>query len=241
MYTLARERHSYAVRRVVCTAIATAGAYALPAGALASDGLAHALGMQTRLAEGRMVALTFDDGPHPQGTPAILAELARLEATATFFLTGEQVLRYPEVAREVVGRGHAVGVHGHRHLLLTLRPPRSTWTDLARACAVVEQATGAAPRLYRPPYGVANAAVLMAARRLGLRPVLWSRWGRDWEGQATAASIAAKATRDLRGGEIVLLHDADHYASPGSWRATLAALPAVVAAVNRTGFGFAAM
>lgn len=218
-----------------------AGAYALPAGALASAGLAHALDIRTRLGDRGAVALTFDDGPHPEGTPAILDELVRLDATATFFLTGEQVLRYPDVAREVAGRGHSVGVHGHRHLLLTLRPPRATWADLARACAVVEQATGTAPRLYRPPYGVANAAVLAAARRLGLRPVLWSRWGRDWERTATAASVAANVTRDLRGGEILLLHDADHYASPGSWRATVAALPAVVAAVDRARLGLTAM
>lgn len=227
----------YAVRRIAGAAIAAAGAYALPAGALASAGLARALDMQTRLGEGKAVALTFDDGPHPEGTPAILDELARHAVTATFFLTGEQVLRHPEVAREVAARGHTVGVHGHRHLLLTVRPPRATWLDLARAKAVVEEATGATPRLYRPPYGVANAAVLVAARRLGLRVVLWSRWGRDWEAAATAASVASTLTRDLRGGEILLLHDADHYASPRSWRATLAALPAIAAAVDGAGLG----
>ncbi|MDE3025398.1 MAG: polysaccharide deacetylase family protein, partial [Acidobacteriota bacterium] len=219
-------------------AAVAAGAYALPAGALASAGLARALAMQTRLRDGAGAALTFDDGPHPEGTPAFLDALARHAVTATFFLTGEQVLRHPEVAREVAARGHGIGVHGHRHLLLTVRPPRATWLDLARAKAVVEDATGATPRLYRPPYGVANAAALVAARRLGLRVVLWTRWGRDWEASATAASVASTLTRGLRGGEILLLHDADHYASRGSWRATLAALPAIAAAVDGAGLGF---
>lgn len=216
-------------------ALAASGAYSLPAGAVASASLAHALRMQTRLADRSGVALTFDDGPHPEGTTAILDALARLDATATFFLSGEQVLRFPKVARDIAERGHTVGVHGHRHVLLTLRTPRSSGADLRGACAVIAEATGVAPRLYRPPYGVANAAVLLAARRAGLRVVLWSRWGRDWERRATAATVAANVTRDLSGGEILLLHDADHYAAPGSWRATVAALPAIAAAVERAG------
>lgn len=229
------------MRRITGTAITAAGAYALPAGVLVSAGLARALGVQTRLGETTAAALTFDDGPHPEGTPAILDELARHAITATFFLTGEQVLRHPEVAREVAARGHSVGVHGHRHLLLTVRPPRATWLDLARARAAVEEVTGTTPRLYRPPYGVANPAALAAARGLGLRVVLWTRWGRDWEASATAVSVASRLARDLQGGEILLLHDADHYASPGSWRATLAALPAIAAAVDGAGLRFTAI
>jgi peptidoglycan/xylan/chitin deacetylase (PgdA/CDA1 family) len=194
--------------------------------------------MQTHLEDRRAVALTFDDGPHPQGTPAVLEALARLGARATFFLTGEQVRRYPALAREIVTRGHAVGVHGHRHLLLTVRAPRVSSADLRLALDVIVNATDSAPQLYRPPYGVANPAVLLAARRTGLRPVLWARWGRDWERRATPTSIAANVTRDLHGGEILLLHDSDHYSAPGSWQATVAALPEIAALVARAGFAF---
>ena len=85
---------------------------------------------------------------------------------------------------------------------------------------------------------MANPAVLLAARRAGLRAVLWSRWGKDWRRRATAQSVAANAIRDLHGGEILLLHDADHYAAPGSWRATAAALPEIAAAVAQVGLSF---
>ena len=226
------------MQRLTGAAIGAAGIWTLPTGALASSRFARLLGMQTHIEDRRAVALTFDDGPHREGTPAVLAALAKLDTPATFFLTGEQVLRYPGLAREIAARGHTIGVHGHRHRLLTLSTPRSSAADLRHACAVIEQATESQLRLYRPPYGVANPAVLLVARELGLRPVLWTRWGRDWERRATAVSIAAEATRDLRGGEILLLHDADHYAAAGAWRATVAALPEIVAAVARTGLGF---
>lgn len=215
--------------------------WALPGAAVASKPVAHLLGMQTHLEELEGVALTFDDGPHPEGTPAVLDMLEQLDAPAAFFLTGEQVLRYPAVAREIAARGHTVGVHGHHHRLLTLRPPKASVVDFRVACATIEDAVQAAPRLYRPPYGVANPAVLVAIRQSGLRPVLWARWGRDWERRANVASVTENATRDLRGGEIVLLHDADHYAAPGSWRATVAALPEIAAVVAREGLSFRAL
>ena len=222
-------------------AVGAVGAWIFPAVAVASNRVAHLFGMQTHLEDRHGVALTFDDGPHSQGTPAVLDVLARLGAPAAFFLSGEQALRYPGVAGEIVARGHTVGVHGHRHRPLTLRSPIASVADLQLACAAIERATGTAPRLYRPPYGVANPAVVLAARRLGLHPVLWSRWGRDWERRASAASVAANATRDLHGGEILLLHDADHYAAAGSWRTTVAALPEIAAAVADAGLSFRAL
>ena len=75
-------------------------------------------------------------------------------------------------------------------------------------------------------------------RRLGWQPLLWSRWGRDWEARATPETIAARATRDLTGGDVVLLHDADHYSSADSWRRTAAALPSILAASAATGEPF---
>lgn len=229
------------MRSLAGVAIGAAGFWTLPTGALVSGGFARLLGMRTHLENRRAVAITFDDGPHPEGTFAVLEALTELDALATFFMSGEQVLRYPALAREVAARGHTIGVHGHRHRLLTFSTPRTSASDLRRACAAIEDATEHAVRLYRPPYGVANPAVLLAARGLGLQPVLWARWGRDWERRATAASVAAAVTRDLHGGEILLLHDADHYAAAGSWRQTVAALPEIVAAVRRAGLGLHAM
>jgi peptidoglycan/xylan/chitin deacetylase (PgdA/CDA1 family) len=185
-------------------------------------------GIATALADQCGVGLTFDDGPHPQGTPAVLARLAEYGVRATFFLTGEQVVRHPELAREVRTAGHELALHGYRHRFQPLCSPAETLADMARCRDEVEGATGVVADCYRPPYGVANAATIFSARRLGLRVVLWNRWGRDWERGASAKSISRLATRRLRGGEIVLLHDADHYSTPRSWRATAEAIGPIV-------------
>ncbi len=181
------------------------------------------------------MALTFDDGPHPDGTPAVLEALAARRASATFFLVGEQVERWPALAADIVAAGHEIALHGFRHRLLLERTPRALARDLDRALWVIGEATGRSPRLYRPPYGVFSAAGLALVRTRRWLPLLWSRWGADWRGRATPESIAARATRRLTPGDVVLLHDADHYGSPGSWRKTAAALPAILDAIEGLG------
>jgi peptidoglycan/xylan/chitin deacetylase (PgdA/CDA1 family) len=193
--------------------------------------LASAYGIDWRIDAQDRVALTFDDGPHAEGTPAVLRELERAGATATFFLVGEQVARQPALAREIVDAGHEVAVHGYRHTLLLRRRARELEDDFDRALSVLEEATGVVPRLYRPPYGVFSSGALALVRARGWRPWLWSKWGRDWERRATPQSIAQRATRGLRAGDVVLLHDSDAYSSDDSWRATAAALPSVLEAV----------
>jgi len=196
--------------------------------------LARAYGIERRLGR-RDVALTFDDGPHPRGTPAVLEQLAREDAKATFFLVGEQVDAHPVVARAIVEAGHEVAVHGYRHTLLLRRRVRELEADLDRAIDSIETATGVSPTLYRPPYGVFGAGTLAHVRARGWRPLLWSKWGRDWERRATPALIARRATRGLQPGDVVLLHDSDAYSSADSWRSTAAALPSVLAAVASLG------
>lgn len=197
--------------------------------------LAAAYGIERRLTSEDRVALTFDDGPHADGTPAVLDELAREGASATFFLVGEQVAQRPALAREIVDAGHEVAVHGYRHTLLLRRGVRELAQDLDRAYAVIAEATGTAPALYRPPYGVFSSGALAHVRERGWRPLLWSTWGRDWERRATARSIARRATNRLRPGDVVLLHDSDAYSSDDSWRRTAAALPFVLEAVAALG------
>jgi peptidoglycan/xylan/chitin deacetylase (PgdA/CDA1 family) len=196
--------------------------------------LARALGID-RTVDRRAVALTFDDGPHAEGTPAVLEALAAAGATATFFLVGEQVSARPALARAIADAGHEIALHGYRHTLLLRRRTSSLREDLERATAVIEEATGRAPRLYRPPYGVFSSGALELVRARGLRPLLWSRWGRDWERRASPASIARRATCALGPGDVVLLHDSDAYSSAGSWRRTAAALPSVLAAIAALG------
>jgi peptidoglycan/xylan/chitin deacetylase (PgdA/CDA1 family) len=223
------------MRPAIFAAGAAAAAWSAPAAAPHAPALAGALGIERRAPELAGVALTFDDGPHPQGTPAVLAELARAGAAATFFVVGEQVRRDPGLAREIVAAGHRVALHGDRHRCQLLLTPPAMADDLARAQACVAEATGVTATLYRPPFGVFSAAGLALVRRRGWRALLWSRWGRDWAARTTPAAIAARAARDLRAGEVVLLHDADTYSAPGSWRRTAAALPAVLEAVAAAG------
>jgi peptidoglycan/xylan/chitin deacetylase (PgdA/CDA1 family) len=182
-----------------------------------------------------VVALTFDDGPHAAGTPAVLEVLARAEATATFFLVGEQVVQRPELAREIVAAGHEVAVHGFRHTLLLRRRVAAVAADLDRAVDAIGAATGVRPTLYRPPYGILSSGALDHVRSRGWRPLLWSTWGRDWGRWATPQAIARRATRGLRPGDVVLLHDSDAYSSADSWRRTAAALPSVLDAVATLG------
>jgi peptidoglycan/xylan/chitin deacetylase (PgdA/CDA1 family) len=186
-------------------------------------------GIADRTLDGRGFGLTFDDGPHPQGTPAMLELLAAHGVHATFFLVGEQVARNPSLAGEIVAAGHGIGLHCDRHRNLMRLGPAAVREDFARAQARIEESAGVAIERYRPPYGIFNAAALALAKQHDWRPLLWTHWGRDWSARATPASIA----RHLIGGNVpegsvLLLHDSDAYSAPDSWRRTLAALPRVL-------------
>jgi len=193
------------------------------------------LGVEDRTASGAGYALTFDDGPHPQGTPAVLEILAREHVSATFFLVGEQVRRNPALVGEIVAAGHDIGLHCDRHRNLLRLTPRQVRADIARAQDAIEQASERAIGLYRPPYGVLNASALRIARAHGWRTLLWSHFGKDWQAKATPESIAARVTLGAGEGSVLLLHDADDYSAEGSWRRTVAALPRVLEVLSQSG------
>lgn len=197
--------------------------------------LRRVLGVEDSTAGGDGYALTFDDGPHPQGTPAVLEILAAAGVRATFFLVGEQVRRNPVLVEEIVAAGHDVGVHCDRHRNLLRLAPWQVREDLARAQQEIERRSGRPSALYRPPYGILNAAALAIAHRRGWRTLLWSHWGRDWDAGATAGSIASLVTDGVREGSVLLLHDADDYSAPSSWRRTVAALPRVLDTLHERG------
>ncbi len=202
--------------------------YLLPGLAGAWPALRAPLGIEDRTASGRGYALTFDDGPHAQGTPAVLEILRAERVRATFFLVGEQVRRNPGLAREILAAGHGIGVHCDRHRNLLRLAPWQVREDITRAQATITAAVDLEPCLYRPPYGVLNASALRIANARAWRTLLWSQWGRDWEARATPASIAGLVTDGAGEGSVLLLHDADDYSATGSWRRTAAALPRVL-------------
>jgi peptidoglycan/xylan/chitin deacetylase (PgdA/CDA1 family) len=222
-------------------ASAAAVAHAGPALAPIVPELGPALGIEMKQGEEDGVALTFDDGPHPQGTPAVLEVLRECGATATFFLAGEQVARRPALVGEVVAAGHGVELHCHRHRNLLRLSPRAFLEDAERARASIEDASGLAISDYRPPYGIFSAPTLRAVHRRGWRPVLWSRWGRDWDRSATAESIARRSSAGISAGDIVLLHDADYYSARGSWVRTAAALPLILDEIEACGLKTASL
>lgn len=216
-------------------AAAAGVAHAAPALAPIVPGVAPALGIQLRQDGADGVAITFDDGPHPQGTPQVLEILREADAPATFFLAGEQVARRPALAAEIVAAGHRVELHCHRHRNQLRLTPRQLLEDADRAKATIEEAGGQEIADYRPPYGIFSYAGLRAVRRRGWRPLLWSQWGRDWARRASAQSITRRCTDSARAGDILLLHDADYYSAPGSWMRTVAALPLILEELDSRG------
>jgi peptidoglycan/xylan/chitin deacetylase (PgdA/CDA1 family) len=215
-------------------AAAAALAHASPALAPVLPGVGRALRI-SRTQAGGGVALTFDDGPHPEGTPLVLEVLREAEAQATFFLVGEQVVRRPALVAEIVAAGHRVELHCHRHRNALRLSGRRFLDDAERARYVIEEASGQEVADHRPPYGIYSGAALRAVRSRGWRPVLWSRWGKDWTRSATAESIARRATASIGDGDVVLLHDADYYSAPGSWARTVAALPIILEELESRG------
>jgi peptidoglycan/xylan/chitin deacetylase (PgdA/CDA1 family) len=187
--------------------------------------------------DGKRVALTFDDGPDPDATPAVLDALDEAGITATFFVVGEQAAAHPRLAREVANRGHEIGLHGYEHREHSELSQREARDDLARGLGTLEVAGGRRPTIFRPPYGRFSEDSYEACRHLGLEPVLWSAWGMDWE-PLPAERITDLVSRDLEPGAIVLLHDSARYSPRSDAAATAEAIPLLAAAAAERALGF---
>jgi peptidoglycan/xylan/chitin deacetylase (PgdA/CDA1 family) len=183
------------------------------------------------------IVLTFDDGPDQDATPAVLDALDAAGARATFFVVGEQVEAEPVLAREIIGRGHDVQLHGYGHVAHPLLAPDEARRDLERGAQVLREATGLEARFYRPPYGRFTRGSYRACRALGLEAVYWSAWGTDWE-TISPQRIAELVTPDLSAGAVVLLHDSPRYGHRPSARPTAEALPLIAASVADIGLPF---
>ncbi len=181
----------------------------------------------------RLVALTFDDGPHPVGTRTILEILARGGHRATFFLVGSKVDHHPDVVREIVAAGHTLGVHGHTHSwTYSLRPPREVRRDILRAQEAVVAACGVRPALFRPPIGLVSPRTAKGAEQAGCPIVLWSVKGGDGV-PVRPETVLRRVAAGLRDGAIVLLHDAAETGDRLS--ASVAALPDILERIDRLG------
>jgi peptidoglycan-N-acetylglucosamine deacetylase len=153
------------------------------------------------------VALSFDDGPDPDVTPAVLDRLAAHGATATFFLVGERAERFRDAAAMVVARGHGIGNHSHRHPhAFALYGPKAVAREVGSAQEAIERAAGRRPRLFRAPVGMRGPFLEPCLAREGLTLVSWRRRGFDAV-SGDAAAVAARLLRGIAPGDVLLLHD----------------------------------
>ena len=181
------------------------------------------------------VALTFDDGPDPEVTPRILDLLDRAGARASFFCIGRRAARYPALVADIVARGHSVENHSYHHAAgFALRPPWVIRRDLLQAQTVLTALVGRAPRFVRAPFGIRGPMLDPALAGTGLTHVAWTRRGRDTV-TGDPARIHATLTRDLAGGDILLLHDSGAAPGPDGASVVLSVLPALLADLRAAG------
>ena len=159
----------------------------------------------------KQIALTYDDGPNDPHTLKLLDVLAKHSVRVTFFMIGRYVQQRPDIARAVVQAGHVIGNHTFTHPLLIFESEARTRTQLVDCRQALEDAVGKHSNLFRPPFGGRRPATLRIARELGLQTVMWNVTGYDWNAPP-AAVIEKKVARQMRGGDVILLHDGGHRA-----------------------------
>lgn len=189
---------------------------------------------------GRVVALTFDDGPNPEATPAILDALGTRGIKAAFFILGRHAERWPELVRRAADEGHTICNHGYHHRKLHLKSPAYVRNDLELGTRAIVDACGVRPAFFRAPHGFRSPWVTAIASSLGQRTVGWSRgvWDSALPGEDV---IAERTVRAAKPGAILLLHDGDGYDPLGDRRQTARAVPLLADRIRDAGFSFASL
>lgn len=183
----------------------------------------------------RALALTFDDGPS-ESTPELLEVLSVQNVPATFFQCGANVRRLPEIAREVVRRGHEIGNHSDTHPRFYFRKPAFIQEELERAQATIATTTGVSPALYRAPFGVRWPGMGAAQERLHLLGVMWTVIGRDWK--LDTAAIVRQVLPKARNGAIICLHDGRELEARPQVARTIEAVRRLIPMLKAQGYRF---
>lgn len=192
----------------------------------------------TGLAKGtQRLALTYDDGPNDPHTLRLLEVLEKHQVRASFFLIGRYVKQRPDIARAITEAGHVVGNHTFNHPLLSFRSDSETREELLQCRAALQDAVGEHSKLFRPPFGGRRPGTLRVARRLGLEPVMWNVTGYDWNAPP-ASVIERKITNQMRGGDVILLHDGGHKQMGADRAQTVVATDHVISRYKSEGFEF---
>lgn len=175
----------------------------------------------------KWVALTFDDGPHPEYTPGILRLLKQYQVKATFFLVGEMAEKYPELVTAELTDGHSIGNHTYHHVSLTKMPQEYVATEIKACGEVLQSITGKAPRLFRPPGGDYSDSIAETVEALGYRLILWTDDPGDWASPGQQV-ILKRTLSAVNNGAIILIHD--------GIQETLDILPTILQAVKAQGY-----
>ena len=182
----------------------------------------------------KVVALTYDDGPHPVFTPRLLDILDNYHVKATFFMIGKNMEAYPDIVREVVRRGHVIGNHTYSHpLSIDLDTQAQVIRELDRCEQVIERLTGSRAHLFRPPRGMVDGSVFTLADAEGYKTILWSVCA-DNHDALTPQLMAQRVIKHNRPGGIILAHDGIF---PTRWK-DVAATPLIIEALKKRGYRF---
>jgi peptidoglycan/xylan/chitin deacetylase (PgdA/CDA1 family) len=194
---------------IVISAVVVATALGVIAWASFSIGAGVWVGAWCRACTTRkVVALTFDDGPHPDGTPKVLDVLAKHGVKAAFFVTGERAGAHPEIVRRMAEDGHLVGNHTYSHSgRFPFLGRRKMREEMLRCDEVVEKATGTRPTLFRPPFGVTNPPLAKVVREGGYTVAGWSVRSLDTIARWPREKVLDRIRCRMQPGSVVLLHD----------------------------------
>ena len=179
--------------------------------------------------------LTFDDGPNPDTTQALLELLEAEGVLATFFLIGSEVARFSDLAAAVAARGHTIGNHSLNHNFMPSMPTRMIEREIRHTNALLEKATGRQPRLFRPPYGMIDKRGAACLKELDMRIVYWGAVPEDWQGVG-AERVVERVCRKLGDGALIVLHEGSHIASQ-----TIEATREIVLRAKAQGYTFKAL
>ncbi len=186
----------------------------------------------------RELALTYDDGPNDPWTLRLLDVLERHSVKATFFVVGRFVAQKPEIVRAVVAAGHELGIHTWDHPNLIFAASAEVRSQIERTQSVIFDTTGVRCSLMRPPFGARRPATLRVIRKLGLEPVMWNVTCYDWKA-TTPQRILAQVDRQMRGGDVILLHDGGYRQMGADRSHSVEASDRIIRKYKDEGYGFA--
>ncbi|TVX93834.1 polysaccharide deacetylase family protein [Paenibacillus agilis] len=230
-----RKQSGYWLLLVLCFIVATQSAFTTPTKRSRQEYEQQGSIIWEAQTEHKMMALTFDDGPDPRQTVAILDILKRYDVKSTFFVIGKRVTKYPQLAKRIVEDGHELANHTYNHVYFNRKSSHNLINkEIQMTQQAIQTATGQIPTLFRPPGGNYNDLIVDTSRQKGLKCIMWS-WHqdtRDWD-LPGVNKIKNKVLNNARNGDIVLFHDYVHGRTQ-----TPQALEMILPELKRRGYQF---